>query len=265
MTSAQQFQKTVLGYYKKHGRSLPWRASPTPYHVLVSKIMLQQTQVDRVVPKYNVFIKQFPYFSALAKAPLAGVLKAWSGLGYNRRAVALTKIAKEVVKKYKGALPDDAEKLDALPGIGPATAATIVTYAFNRVAPFIETNVRTVYIHFFFPKKKKVDDAMLWPLIVKTLDHTNPRRWFNALMDYGVKLKKEHNNPARRSAHHTRQSRFEGSNRQMRGQIVRLLLGNPRLTSQKISMVLNRPREIIEKTLTALVQEGLAPQRPYKH
>lgn len=256
MISTKQFQKTILDYYAAHGRKLPWRASPTPYTVLVSEIMLQQTQAERVVPKFREFLKLFPTFKALAKAPLTTVLQAWSGLGYNRRAINLQKLAQIVINKHKGKLPNDLELLDALPGIGQATAGAILTYAFNKAQPFIETNVRSVYIHFFFHNKEKVTDEKLWPLILKTWDTKNPRRWGNALMDYGVKLKKEFKNPSRKSKHYTIQSKFEGSNRQLRGKMLKLLIGDTTISAQMLQKKTGATQKQIAKNLAALKKEG---------
>lgn len=240
------FQKTVYAYYQKNKRALPWRKNINPYRVIVSEMMLQQTQVDRVIPKFQNFISQFPNFKSLAIAPLSLVLKMWSGLGYNRRAIALHQLAKIVDGLPPHLTSPQAgegtkrplrlwsvDDWDALPGIGPATAAAICVYAFNRPYPFIETNVRAVFIHHFFSTSveaihelplRKVDDKDIFPLVEKTLDIKNPREWFWALMDYGVYLKKIHRNPARRSAHHVKQSKFEGSNRQLRGRILKMLL-----------------------------------------
>lgn len=254
--SLKFFQTTILDHYKKHGRDLPWRKTSDPYAIVVSEIMLQQTQADRVIPKYKNFLTLFPTFAKLAKAPLPDVLKAWQGLGYNRRAINLQRLAKEVVQKYSNKFPKDPELVDALPGIGPATAGSIVTYSFNKVAPYIETNVRTVYIHFFFKGRDDVSDDELWPIVVKTVETKNPRRWYNALMDYGVKLKKECKNPSRRSKHHAKQSTFEGSNRQLRGRIVKLLLENPNLTSGELSQMLGKHPGIIEINLAQLAKEG---------
>lgn len=254
--SSKQFQKIILDHYSEHGRVLPWRKTSDPYAIVVSEIMLQQTQAERVVPKYEKFLANFPTFAALAIAPLPTVLKAWQGLGYNRRAINLQRLAKEVAEKYNGVLPDDPELVDELPGIGKATAGSIVTYSYNKVAPFIETNVRAVYIHFFFPNRDDVHDNELWPIVAKTVDTTNPRRWYNALMDYGVKLKKEHRNPSRKSKHHIRQSKFEGSNRQLRGKIVKLLLENPEFSSDEVSIALDAPFELVEKNMIQLAKEG---------
>lgn len=256
--SIQSFQKTILDHYKKYGRDLPWRSTNDPYAILVSEVMLQQTQAERVIPKYMAWLKKFPTFKKLAAAPLPEVLKAWQGLGYNRRAINLQRLAEIVVVKYGGKLPQDPALINELPGIGPATAGAIVTYAFNRAAPFIETNVRAVFLHFFFRDREDVSDDELLPLVTKAVDTHNPRRWYNALMDYGVKLKKEFKNPARRSKHHVRQSTFEGSNRQLRGRIIKLLLENPELTSVELGIILNKAVAMIELNLTQLAKEGFA-------
>ncbi len=218
------FRKTVLAYYRKHGRDLPWRRSVTPYRVVVSEIMLQQTQVGRVAEKFDIFIKQFPSFASLAEASVADVLRAWQGLGYNRRALALKKIADIVVRDCKGTVPSDPAELEKLPGIGTATAGSIAAFGFNKPVVFIETNIRRVFIHFFFPKKKSVHDNEIIPLVQVALNRKNPRAWYSALMDYGAMLAKKVENPNRKSAHYAKQSRFEGSDRQVRGRILKLLM-----------------------------------------
>ncbi len=254
--SLTRFQTTILNYYAEHGRKLPWRDTSDPYAIVVSEIMLQQTQAERVVPKYTAWLKHFPTFKKLAIAPLPDILKAWQGLGYNRRAINLQRLAQEVTAKYGGVLPRDPALVDELPGIGPATAGAIVSYAYNIPAPFIETNVRAVFIHFFFKDRTDITDDELWPLVVKATPKDNPRRWNNALMDYGVKLKKEHSNPSRKSAHHVKQSKFEGSNRQVRGQLVKVLLERPGLDAAELSVLLGKPVALIEKNLAQLVKEG---------
>jgi A/G-specific adenine glycosylase len=186
--------------------------------------MLQQTQVDRVIDKYNEFIGRFPDVRALADAAVADVLTAWSGLGYNRRALLIRRCTQTIVVDHGGRVPDDPAVLVTLPGIGKATAASIAAFGFNRPTVFIETNIRTVFIHEFFPTRNDVDDAELLPLVAQTLDTREPCRWYSALMDYGTVLKREHPNPSRKSAHHTRQSAFEGSDRQVRGAVLRALM-----------------------------------------
>jgi A/G-specific adenine glycosylase len=203
---------------------MPWRETKDPYRILVSEIMLQQTQVVRVEEKYPKFIRAFPDFKALNRAPLAKVYGVWQGMGYNRRALALKKIAHIVVNDYKGTLPKTHEDLCALPGIGKATASSIMAFAFNRPAVFIETNIRTVFIHFFFKKRKQVADEEILLLVEQCLYRKNPRVWYWALMDYGTMLKKSGEDKNIRSKHYKKQGRFEGSRRQKRGKILKILL-----------------------------------------
>ncbi|MBI4090685.1 MAG: A/G-specific adenine glycosylase [Candidatus Komeilibacteria bacterium] len=252
----QRFRKIIYSHFERHGRSLPWRRTTNPYHILVSEIMLQQTQVDRVIPKYDGFIEVFPSARELARAPLSKVLWTWSGLGYNRRAVSLKKCAQEIMRTHKGQIPNTIKELDALPGIGCHTAGAIMAFAFNKPVVFIETNVRSVFLHHFFPKRKKVSDSELEPLIEQALDRQNPRKWYSALMDYGSVLKKEVENPSRRSKHHTKQSRFEGSNRQLRGAILKALIIR-RSNTAELQRALNRKKTELNTVLSQLQKEGL--------
>lgn len=168
--------------------------------------MLQQTQVDRVIPKYAQFLKTFPNWNALARAPQKKVLRAWQGLGYNRRALFVRRAAQTVVQKYGGALPRDFSALASLPGVGPYTAGALLAFIWNEPMVFIETNIRAVFLHHFFPQKagrlpaQKITDAELLPLITETLDLKNPRVWYWALMDYGAYLKKTLPNPRDRKS-----------------------------------------------------------------
>ncbi len=219
------FRRIVLDHYHAFGRRMPWRETTDPYRVLVSEVMLQQTQVDRVQPKYEAFLGVFPDVASLARASPADVLRAWQGLGYNRRALALQAAAVRIVAEFDGGVPDDPAALETLPGIGPATAAAIAAYAFNRPTVYIETNIRRVFLHFFFRDRTGVIDTEIRPLVERTLDREHPREWYWALMDYGTMLAKTTANPNRRSAHHTLQSPFEGSGRQLRGRILKVLLG----------------------------------------
>lgn len=217
------FIQTIYQFYALNKRPFAWRDNPDVYEVFVSEVMLQQTQTTRVIEKFAEFTKVFPSFEALARAPLVQVLATWQGLGYNRRGKFLHEAAKLVVEKHAGVLPDNTMLLEELPGIGPATAASVAAFAYNRPTVFIETNIRTVFIHHFFHDRTDVHDREIFPLIEATLDRENPRQWYYALMDYGVMLKKKLVNPSRRSKHHTKQSKFEGSDRQIRGAIIRLL------------------------------------------
>lgn len=251
-----KFQKTIWQYYHTHPRSYPFRKTNNPYHILVSEIMLQQTQTERVVDKYQLFIKTFPNFRSLAKSPLSKVLKIWQGLGYNRRAISLHKTAQIVVNQYQGHLPKSVEALIELPGIGHYTASAICAFSFNQPTAFIETNIRRVYIHFFFQKKRKVNDKDILPLIEQTIDKKNPKEWYYALMDYGVMLGKQMPNPNRKSAHYAKQSRFEGSNRQIRGMILKALLKEPKLTESKLILKLGLDKDKVKRNLIQLKKEG---------
>lgn len=249
----QAFQKTVYDFYADNARTMPWRTEPSPYYVFISEIMLQQTQVLRVIEKFTEWIKVFPDFHSLASASLAEVLTQWQGLGYNRRAKFTHEAAKRIVEDFDGTLPKSIPELEKLPGIGPATARSIYVYTFNRPIAYIETNVRAVFIHECFADQEGITDEQIYPLVEMTIDELNPRKWYSALMDYGTHLKKIHKNPSRRSAHHTKQSKFEGSDRQIRGAIIRLLTQNPKgLTEKQLEKEIADERfEKIKKALLA--------------
>jgi A/G-specific adenine glycosylase len=251
-----EFREAVWSYYRDNARSLPWRETTDPYEVLVSEVMLQQTQVTRVLPKYRDFLEAFPDFAALAAAPLAAALEAWSGLGYNRRAVNLKRTAELVVTGHGGSLPADPSVLATFPGIGRATAAAIVTYAFGACEPFIETNVRAVFLHHFFADAADVPDSALAPIVAQTWDRDDPRGWGYALMDYGTHLKSVLPNPSRRSRHHVRQSRFEGSDRQARGVFLRALVGTGAHTTSELAAEARVDEDRAERLLGDLEREG---------
>jgi A/G-specific adenine glycosylase len=223
--------------------------------------MLQQTQTERVLDKYAQFINSFPDFSSLAQAPLREILRVWQGLGYNRRAIALKKIAQMVITRFHGNLPSSLEELMTLPGIGRATASAISAFAFNKPAVILETNVRGVFIHHFFRNKNGIKDAEILPLVEKTLDTSNPRRWYYALMDYGVLLKKRYRNPNRRSVHYQKQPPFEGSNRQIRGMILNTLVIEHDISEREIIKRLDTTPERVRKNLIQLQEEGFLKKR----
>jgi A/G-specific adenine glycosylase len=252
----RRFQNTIYQHYQEHGRSLPWRKTRNPYHILVSEVMLQQTQVDRVIDKYQEFITTFPDVQTLAKAPLKKILKVWQGLGYNRRALALKRIAEIVCERHDGAVPSHLDALERLPGIGKTTASEIVAFAFNQPAVFVETNIRSVFIHFFFSHRNDVSDAEILPLVEKTLDTTQARQWYYALMDYGVALKKKYRNPSRRSLHYRKQSPFDGSNRQIRGMILKILTAQRQSSEETLVRALKKPAVQVKRNLSALKKEG---------
>lgn len=254
---AKIFQETIWAFYAANRRDFAWRKTTDPYEIVVSEIMLQQTQTDRVTKKFENWTEQFPTFADLAEAPWRDVLVAWQGLGYNRRAQALHEIAKIVVRDHGGTLPADPEILKTFPGIGPATAASICAFAFNMPTIFIETNIRTVYIALLCANQAEIADRQLMPWIAATCDKEHPREWYYALMDYGVFLKKLLKNPSRRSRHHTAQSRFEGSERQIRGMILKVLSEKPETTLDELCTLIDREPERIRKNLVALCAEGL--------
>ena len=252
------FQHEILANYRRDPRDFPWRdyqAPDVPYRVYVSEVMLQQTQTARVAAKFPAFIETFPDFRALARAPLAKVLGAWQGMGYNRRAKYLREGAIRVVRGFGGALPADPGLLATLPGIGKNTAASICVYAYDLPVEFVETNIRAVYIHSFFKRRTKVSDDEILDLVGQTLYRRAPRRWFNALMDYGAQLK-EHGNPAWKSASHRPPSRFEGSNRQIRGRVLALLLKGPCDTAEIVRST-GFPKDRVEAVLGQLAGEAL--------
>lgn len=258
----KKFQRIIWNHYQMSKRSFPWRETGDPYLILVSEIMLQQTQATRVVVKYNAFIKKFPTLKILAGASIADVLKMWIGLGYNRRALNLKRLAEIVEKDFNGSIPSSLEELLILPGIGPYTAGAVLAFAFNTPRPIIETNIRTVYIHFFFPRKTngseqvKVSDKELFPIILKTLDEVNPREWYWALMDYGAMLKQTGQDKNKVSRQYIKQSTFEGSDRQIRGKILKLLCGGIKLSKYKIIKAINDDKNRAETKLAELLQEG---------
>jgi A/G-specific adenine glycosylase len=250
------FRSMVYAYYRDNPRPMVWRETDDPYCILVSEIMLQQTQVERVRVKYNEFLTAYPTVHELAAAPLSDVLRVWQGLGYNRRAMYLKRCSEEIVNQFAGKFPCTIDRLQSLPGIGPYTARAVAAFAFGEAEPMIETNIRTLFIHFFFHSREKVSDSEIMPLVAATLDRENPRHWYYALMDYGVMLKHTYPNPGRRSRHHTQQSRFEGSNRQLRSRMLREIMVTPGITSGKLLTMLAADQEAVERNLEALQREG---------
>ncbi|MGB3023584.1 MAG: hypothetical protein WBB39_02145 [Candidatus Saccharimonadales bacterium] len=217
------FRDTVWQYYAHHHRAMPWRDDCSLYAVLVSELMLQQTQVSRVLPKFAEFMRRFPSIETLAEAPLSEVIVAWQGLGYNRRAKYLHEAAKLVVDQGASRTVD---ALIKLPGVGRNTAGAIMAYVYDEPVVFVETNIRTVYIHHFFADHHDIHDRDISNLVKQTLDHEHPREWYWALMDYGAYLKLTDNRLSQ-SRHYKKQSPLEGSVRQMRGHILDVLRRAP--------------------------------------
>lgn len=259
------FRRTIYRHYRACGRTLEWRETRDPYCILVSEFMLQQTQVERVEEKYPQFLGAFPGFEALAVANLKDVLACWQGLGYNRRAKSLLETARAVVELHGGELPSSREELLALPGVGEATAGALTAFAFNRPVVFVETNIRRVCLYFFFPGKREVRDGELAPLLEKVLDRRSPRKWYYALMDYGSMLRRFVPNPNRRSAHYKRQSPFEGSDRQVRSGVLRLLLHTQGLTEERLTEKTGVERERLGAVVEGLCREGFLVRRGGKY
>ena len=237
-------------------RPMPWRETRDPYRILVSEIMLQQTQVERVRGKYAEFLAVFPDVATLAPAPVADLLAVWQGLGYNRRALALKRCAEEITKRHGGTFPASIAELEALPGIGPYTARAVAAFAFGVAEPLIETNIRAVFIHHFFHERNDVHDREIMPLVAATLDRSDPRVWYYALMDYGALIKRTHPNPSRHSRHYTRQSAFEGSNRQLRSRILRAVMERKAHTASELAELAGAPADQVANNLRDMAREG---------
>lgn len=255
----QAFTKTVWEWYAANGRhGLPWRQTTDPYCILVSEIMLQQTQVDRVIPKYEAFLRQFPTVAQLAAAPLATVLVQWQGLGYNRRAKYLHDCAKVVVAEYAGHFPQCEATLRSLPGIGPYTAGAMLAFAFDRGVPIIETNIRTVFIHHYFSQVSLVADKAILAVVTRTLPESAVREWYYALMDYGSFLKRSGMGQLHKSVHYKKQTVFAGSRRQLRGGIIRILTTQHRASKNDLQTKLRDfSGAQLETQLQQLIVEGL--------
>lgn len=276
-------------------RDLPWRRTRDPYEIWLSEVMLQQTQVARVETRWVEWLDRFPSVFALAEAGTAEVLAAWQGMGYNRRALALKAAAEQIAFEYDGVFPTEVRKLVALPGIGPATAQGIRAFAFDLPGVYLETNVRTVVLHHLFPDAPSVPDKELVPIVEATCpagldaldalddagvpagpyavpqdEDDTPRSWYYAMLDYGAHLKKTVPNPSRRAKAYTRQSKFEGSRRQKRAEVVRMLLAageiGEGMVASSVHARLNAgerdagrepvERELVESILADLAREG---------
>ena len=255
------FQKAIWDYYEKNARhKLPWRKNTSPYYVWISEVMLQQTQVDRVVLFFRNWMKQFPTIKKLATASQIDVLRLWKGLGYNSRALRLKKAAEFLVENNKGVFPKTYEEIMNLPGIGPYTAGAISAFAYNEPVVMIETNIRRVYLHHFFQDSANIHDKEILELVAQTVDIKNPREWYWALMDYGSHLGKTIPNPNKKSRHYTIQKKFKGSDREIRGKILELLLESKRKISieKLVKSLVNLTQDVerIEKIINQLDHEG---------
>jgi A/G-specific adenine glycosylase len=220
--------------------------------------MLQQTQARRVVPKFLAWMERFPDVSSLASAALPDLLEAWSGLGYNRRAIALHRAAGMIAALPGASLPSDEAFLLSLPGVGPYTARAVLAFAFDIPGVFLETNIRTVILKHYFPGREGVRDAELEKVASAILDAKSPRNWYNALMDYGAEIKRTEGNHSRRASGYARQAPFATSFRRVRGAMLKYLLEGGEASLEEMRAVLPFSMEDLEKGAAALVAEGFA-------
>jgi A/G-specific adenine glycosylase len=256
-TAVERFRTVIYDNARRNPRTLSWRGTDDPYRILVSEFMLQQTQTARVGPYYDEFLRRFPTVESLARAGFADVLSIWQGLGYNRRAKYLHRCAGEIVSRFGGRVPSEHADLVSLPGVGPYTAAAIQAFAFHEPVVMVETNIRRVFLHFFAAGRESVPDRELAPYIESTLDRSDPRGWYYALMDYGVHLSRVVKNPNRRSAHYSRQSPFHGSVRQVRGLILSALTRNGSMSLRDLERAVGPTDHRLAPALDALVREKL--------
>ena len=250
--SVQAFQLHILSWYATFKRDLPWRGDPDPYHILVSEIMLQQTQVDRVIPKYLAFLERFPTLVSLAEAPTADVLRQWQGLGYNRRALNLKRAAETACREYGGRLPETVAELEQLPGIGKYTARAVASFAFNVQVPVVDTNVRRVLSSL---AGRDLSERETWELAERVLPAGRAADWNQALMDYGALVQKA---TPRRTGKPSEP--FATTNRFWRGRIVDALRASGRVTMDGLLEALpypNRDDERVRGLVLALHEEGM--------
>lgn len=255
-----EFNSTLYSFYTQNKRTFAWREDITPYKIVVSEIMLQQTQTTRVITKFKQWMEKFPTIQNVASASQADILTYWQGLGYNRRGLALHKICQLITTDFAGTVPQDPEILQTYPHIGPNTAGSICAFAFNMPTIFIETNIRTVFSYHFFKGQLEISDKDILQLVQQTIDQTNPRDWYWALMDYGVHLKKQLPNINAASKHYTKQSKFVGSKREVRGTIIKLLTEYKYIKKEELfaltRQALTQNQHSIEPIFEQLHQEG---------
>ncbi|HLD43204.1 MAG TPA: Fe-S cluster assembly protein HesB [Candidatus Nanoarchaeia archaeon] len=248
----KRVQNKILGHYAKLGRDFPWRKTKDPYKILVSEVMLQQTQTERVVPKYSAFVERYPNVFALSKANDRELLLLWSGLGYNRRAISLKRACQEIVERFGGEFPKNEADLRSLPGIGPYTSRAVLAFAFNKAVPVVDTNIRRILIH-EFGLDERISFMELEKIAKELIPKGKSRIWHNALMDYGAMVA-----TARKTGVSSlgKQGKFEGSRRWYRSQIVKMALkGN--LRTQDVSKQLKTPLRFIRELCLELSEEGL--------
>ncbi len=250
------FIRVIRDQYRVGRRSFPWRETRDAYPIFVSELMLQQTRTDRVLGKWEPFLRRFPSWQALAAAETGELYRMWKGLGYNRRALYLRECARIILERWGGRVPDDPAVLRTLPGIGAATAGSLCAFIHDKPVPFIETNIRRVFIHFFFGYETEVSDPEILPLVEATMDEDSPREWYYALMDYGAFLGKGIPNPNRKSSGYVKQGKFEGSNRHLRGRLLSRLSDGGPADASTLAVDLGVDVETIGLPLSGLIRDG---------
>jgi len=261
-----EFQRFIFSWWKTNRRDLPWRRTNDPYKILVSEVMLQQTQVLRVLPKYREFIERYPTVYDLAKASPGDVLRIWKGMGYNRRALYLYKTAQEVVRIYHGIFPKDEESLTKLPGLGIYTARAIMVSAYRQNVAMVDTNIRQIITHFFF-RDKPQKPAVIQAAADQLVPVGKSWEWHQALMDFGSsKLKKIHPPMRRigRTAEKKKSIPFKESNRFYRGRIIDILrqdkIGEDQLITNLIKKY-GKPRQFLQSIIGSLIKDGLVVKK----
>lgn len=266
-------RRALLAWYEPRRRSYPWRKTTDPYKVLVSEVMLQQTQVSRVVPTYRAFVRRFPSIRVLAAARLREVIVAWDGLGYNRRALALSESARLIAREHGGRVPEDPAVLQELPGVGPYTAAAVASIAFGVPRAAVDTNVRRIVARTVDGVDGgEVGAARVRALADEWLDRGDPGAWNQALMDLGREVCRPHPRcdvcPLRTvcrfaergrspSSNGRRQPAFEGSFRQVRGAVVRVLRKEAGASFDELVERTNADPERLRAAVERLHAEGL--------
>lgn len=260
-----EFVADILDSYHDHGRSFPWRETDDPYCILLSEVMLQQTQTGRVLDKYGEFLSLWPDFRSLAEAPFDELLSHWRGLGYNRRALALQRTAKES-ERWDWTLPPNEDLLLSLPGVGPSTAAAIRAFSYHLPAIYLETNIRRVMIASFHKDEEDVPDAILREDLSRLLPLVEDvKEWYYALMDRGVELRTTEREANHRSRSYHKQSPFEGSNRQVRGLLIHLLSEEGERDRETILSQIPFSREQGLSALASLVRDSLVEEREERY
>lgn len=265
VATASQVNQQIWEYYKTHKRDFPWRETTNPYYILVSEIMLQQTQTSRVVDYYRRFIRKFPSVLSLATCSQTELLQLWQGLGYNRRALFLKRAAEQITSEFHGVVPSKLTDLTKLPGVGANTAGAVLAYAFNQKVVFIETNIRKTITYFYFKNQEVVSDTEIAKKIKILLKNERSiREWYWAVVDYGAMLGRLKIITNNRSAHYVRQSKFEGSFRQIRAAVLRAVLDNSPITLGRLLQLLPFTENQLSKALSQLIVEGFLSEEAGK-